>query len=320
MAELSQRVAELSPERQKLLQKLLHGEQAHRSDSAGETSVPVVEVSPPPSLPFSGNPFLPDVKRECRRFYDALSEQLNASIFCDYSFFLNYGYVADDSRQYAVVQLPEHCLNRNSAKLVLEVIGECPIDGRRVLDVGCGRGGTVQALVTFFAPATVIGVDLSPIAIAFCRRAHRYAGVRFDEGDAEHLPFADAAFDVVTNVESSSCYPDRFGFYREVRRVLAPGGHFLYTDCLPTERIVEAIADLRRVGLRLEHDRDITPNVLRSCDEIAQARIQAYDTEDSGVLATFLGAPGSQYYEDMRTGKWHYRIMRWRNDQDGSPP
>jgi phthiocerol/phenolphthiocerol synthesis type-I polyketide synthase E len=318
MAEFERRVAELPPERRKLLEQLLSQNQRPLSTEAERESPKAIGIAPPISPSFNHNPFLRDVKDECRRFYDALSEQLNAGIFGNYSLFLNYGYVADGSPQYAVVKLPEHCLNRNSAKLVLELVGDCPIDGRHVLDVGCGRGGTVQALATFFAPSAVVGVDLSSVAIAFCRRAHHHAGVDFKEGDAEQLPFADASFDVVTNVESSSCYPDLFRFYREVRRVLRPRGHFLYTDCLPVERFSEAIAYLQESGLRLEHNRDVTRNVLRSCDEIAQARLQAYNTEDIGLLTTFLGAPGSQYYEDMRTGKWQYRIMRWQNHQ-GSP-
>jgi SAM-dependent methyltransferase len=315
MSEIARRVAGLSPERQKLLQELLEKKRALPTEPKRDTSESVRPDSPPSLLPFAGNPFRHDVKSECLRFYDALSEQLNAGIFGDFSFFLNYGYVVDESPQYAVVELPEHCLNRNSVKLVLELIGDCPIDGRQVLDVGCGRGGAVQTLRTFFAPSTVVGVDLSSVAIAFCRRTHRYSGVRFEEGDAENLPFVDDSFDVVINVESSSCYPDAFAFYLEVRRVLVPGGHFLYTDCLPTERIAETVGYLKRIGFRLEQDRDITRNVLRSCDEVARARTQAYGGADNaGALATFLGAPGTQYYEEMRTGKWQYRILRWRKE------
>jgi SAM-dependent methyltransferase len=317
MPDFSQRIGELSPERRKLLGKLL-------SRQAVPDAPPAPEPEPRPDpLPFGGGelPFSEpdpsaDAKVSCRRFYDAVSDQLDTSIFGEFSFFLNYGYVPDLSPQYAAVELSGHLLNRNSVKLVLELIGDCPVDGRRVLDIGCGRGGTVHVLTRFFSPFRVIGLDLSPAAIAFCRRVHRDPRARFHVGDAEHVPFADASFEVVTNLESSSCYPDLFAFYREVRRVLEPGGYFLYSDCLPVERMTDGISFLRSEGFQLERERDITGNVLLSCDEIARARVKAYSEQNqSGDLEAFLGAPGSPYYENMRHGRWTYRILKFRKGE-----
>ena len=72
--------------------------------------------------------------------------------------------------------------------------------------------------------------------------------MRFEVGDAETLPFDAESFDIVTNLESSSCYPDVHAFYREVHRVLAPGGHFLYSDCLPANRFREATPTWRKLA------------------------------------------------------------------------
>ena len=101
-----------------------------------------------------------------------------------------------------------------------------------MLDVGCGRGGTAALIAERF-DADVTGVDLSPEAIAFCRRMHDSPRMRFEVGDAEHVPVDDRAFDVVTNVESSHTYPNLRAFFAEVSRVLVSGGVFLYTDLLP---------------------------------------------------------------------------------------
>src|SRR5207247_2237624 len=95
-------------------------------------------------------------------------------------------------------------------------------------------------------------------------------------GDAEHLPFDDRAFDVVTNIESSHTYPNLRTFFAEVRRVLAGGGSFLYTDLLPVQRWVEVRALLGPLGLTVKDERHITPNVLASCDEVAATRAQAF--------------------------------------------
>jgi ubiquinone/menaquinone biosynthesis C-methylase UbiE len=195
---------------------------------------------------------------------------------------------------------------------VLEVIGDCDLSGRRVLDVGCGRGGTVSVITQYFEPGSVCGLDLAPAAIQFCRTSQRGAKVAFQVGDAEQLPFPDASFEVVTNIESSCIYPDIFAFYRQVFRVLAPGGDFLYTDAMPVGRFVECTRYLRQTGFAQELDRDITANVLASCDQIAGHRTQAYGARRDVATDDFLGTPGSHFYDEMQRGGWAYRIHRWK--------
>jgi len=56
----------------------------------------------------------------------------------------------------------------------------------------------------------------------------RAANVRFQQGDAQALPFPDAGFDLVLSQFGVMFFPDRVGAYREVRRVLRPGGRFLF--------------------------------------------------------------------------------------------
>ncbi|HSF31103.1 MAG TPA: methyltransferase domain-containing protein [Candidatus Tectomicrobia bacterium] len=301
MSEIRTRIDRLSPERRKLLEKMISQRSPEPEPSPQEVPAPPHSLSPTAGKE--------DTKTACRRMYDEINRQLDVGMFGEFSFFLNYGYVPDLSPQFAAVAVPEHYLNRNSVRLVLELIGDCPVDGRRVLDVGCGRGGIPHVLMQFFRPASVVGLDLSSAAIAFCRRVHDDPRMRFEVGDSENLPFVAESFDIVANLESSSCYPDVLAFYREVHRVLAPGGHFLYSDCLPANRFQDATVYLEEMGLRVERDRDITSNVLLSCDEIARQRVQAYGGA-SPELETFLGTPGSPYYEDMRTGRWTYRILQ----------
>ncbi|HVO41660.1 MAG TPA: SDR family NAD(P)-dependent oxidoreductase, partial [Aggregatilineales bacterium] len=190
-------------------------------------------------LDASHTPSADATKANFKRFYDNVSKQLGASMFGPHSYFLNYGYVPDGSREYSPIATPEYAINRNSVKLALEVIGDCDLTGRRVLDVGCGRGGTLQVVTEYFDVKSAAGLDLSSEAIHFCRENHKDPRVKFYEGDAENLPFKEARFDVVLNIESSHTYPNLPAFYRQVWRVLAPGGYFLYADLMATERKVE---------------------------------------------------------------------------------
>ena len=297
---MSNRLDGLTPEKRKLLSRLL---------DAGAPAAAAPAPAPRRTLQHGSTQQL-TAKGAVRQFYDVVTEQLDASAFGGVSLFLNYGYVANLNPQCAAVMLPDTMLNKNSVRLVLEVLEDCVGPGTRVLDVGCGRGGTISVIQKFFGARRLVGLDLSGAAVAFCRRTH-LPGAAFLQGDAEHLPFPDATFDVVTNVESSSCYPDLFAFYAEVYRLLAPGGRFLYTDCLPADRFRLGAQRLADLGFVLERTRDITANVLASCDQIAALRLGAYSSgNDAGAMRDFLGAPGSQYYEEMRSKRWLYQIFK----------
>jgi ubiquinone/menaquinone biosynthesis C-methylase UbiE/NAD(P)-dependent dehydrogenase (short-subunit alcohol dehydrogenase family)/acyl carrier protein len=246
-------------------------------------------------------------KQSYREFYNDVSRRLERSGVGGASFFLNYGYVSLGDGDESRFEVPDRVFNRNSVRLAFELVGDTELQKRRVLDVGCGRGGTVALMAETFG-AQAVGVDLAPEAVAFCRKTHP-SGARFEVGDAEHLPFSDAAFEIVTNIESSHTYPNLRAFYAEVRRVLEPGGRFLYTDLLPVERWMEVRVLLTSLGFQMENERDITANVLASCDAIAATRAQAFGGH-SEMIDNFLAVPGSGVYEQMRSGAWEYRIVR----------
>jgi SAM-dependent methyltransferase len=242
-----------------------------------------------------------------RDFYNDITKRLERSGVGEASFFLNYGYVSLGEGDEARFEVPDGVFNPNSVRLAFELIGRTSLRGRRVLDVGCGRGGTVALLADRFE-AKASGVDLAPEAIAFCRRTHRQAA-DFEVGDAEHLPFADGSFDVVTNIESSHTYPNLRAFYAEVHRVLISGGEFLYTDLLPVQRWAEVQLLLKSLGFTVKAERHITPNVLASCDDVAATRAQAFG-DANAMIDNFLAVPGSAVYEQMKSGAWEYRILR----------
>ena len=112
-------------------------------------------------------------------------------------------------------------------------------------------------------PASYTGLDLNPTGIAFCQKRHNLAGLDFVQGDAEDLPFADQSLDAVLNVESSHCYPNFPRFLAEVERVLRPGGHFLYCDLRPRDRVAAWEADLANAPMRMLSQREINPELAR---------------------------------------------------------
>lgn len=110
-------------------------------------------------------------------------------------------------------------------RLMLELAGE--LQGRRVVDVGCGDGAL--ACVMASRGADVAGVDPDPAMLAAAQSRAARAGVRasFLEGRVEQLPFPDASVDVVVSVTVLCFVPDAAGAVREMARVLRPGGRLV---------------------------------------------------------------------------------------------
>lgn len=103
--------------------------------------------------------------------------------------------------------------------------------GTRVLDVGCGVGGPARTLAAEFG-CRVTGVDLTE---EFCRAADmltRMVGlgddVRFQHADALNMPFEDASFDAVWTQNTMMNIKDQPGLFKEISRVLRPGGRFVF--------------------------------------------------------------------------------------------
>lgn len=109
-------------------------------------------------------------------------------------------------------------------------------DGQRLLDVGCGIGGTIASINTRFNGMSLTGINIDPRQIARAKsRVHAREGntIDFVVGDACELPFPDASFDILLAVECIFHFPSRERFLAEARRVLRPGGRLCISDNIP---------------------------------------------------------------------------------------
>jgi acyl transferase domain-containing protein/acyl-CoA synthetase (AMP-forming)/AMP-acid ligase II/SAM-dependent methyltransferase len=244
------------------------------------------------------------------KLYDEIHQGLDARGVGDATLFMNFGYVSLDSSDEAVISVAPVIFNPASVQLVYELVGGTQLRGRTVADVGCGRGGSTVRLIDAFG-AEVIGVDLSPAAIAFCRRMHTQTGAVFEVGDAENLPIGDRSVDAVFNLESSHSYASLPAFLAEVHRVLRAGGWLLHADVLRIDQWNLMREELARLRFSVEADRDITRNILASRDEAAAREVKALGKSDP-FMQNFLAVPGSAAYQQMSDGIRQYRILRAR--------
>lgn len=142
--------------------------------------------------------------------------------------------------------------------------------GKRVLDLGCGGGFMSEALAT--RGASVIGVDPSPGAIAIARRHAADNGLAIDYalGAGESLPVDDHSVDIVVCVDVLEHVEDLDRVIAEIRRVLKPGGLFLFDtinrNWLASVVVITFAENILRMLPRGTHDpaRFITPAELRA--------------------------------------------------------
>ena len=112
------------------------------------------------------------------------------------------------------------------------------MEGKQVLEIGCGNGNQAKYMLQKYAPASITAIDLSEANIKIAKSEAKRLNVKniqFEVGDAQALVnIKDQSVDLVINIESAFHYPDKSAFLNEISRVLKPGGYFLIADILAT--------------------------------------------------------------------------------------
>ena len=139
---------------------------------------------------------------------------------------------------------------RRLTRRLLQRAGWVPLGDRRVLDVGSGGGAELAWFRELGASeSALVGIDLLPERIDAARGA--YPQFEFHLGNAEHLPFPDGSFDLVLAYTVFSSILDAgmaANVSAEIRRVMRPGGGFLWYDFRydsPANRNVRGVSEAR---------------------------------------------------------------------------
>ena len=193
---------------------------------------------------------------------------------------IHHGYwvLGDESKETAQIQLMDHLAELADIKT-----------GSRILDIGCGFGGSSLYLAKKYS-ANTTGITISPVQVQMAKEA--VAKTNLDASfllmDAEEMHFAQP-FDVLWSVESISHYHDPRKFFGSAVKFLKPGGCFALTDWFQKENISAAdrkkfiepiergmMVELRGMdhysdflvssGLHIVHRQDLTLNCAKSWD------------------------------------------------------
>src|SRR5258706_531987 len=111
------------------------------------------------------------------------------------------------------------------------------------LDLSCGPGAFVRALAAAAPGALVVGLDISRAMLEVAaERTRGYTNAVLVRGDAHSLPFVDGAFGGVNNAGALHAYDDPELVFREIRRVLRPGGVYVGSTFAEASSLVGRIA------------------------------------------------------------------------------
>lgn len=123
-------------------------------------------------------------------------------------------------------------------------------EGAAVLDCGCGGGANIKKLLEKAAQGSVKGIDYSEVSVEKSRSLNASAisagRCEIMQANVAQLPFEDNSFDLVTAFETVYFWPELPACFREVGRVLRPGGtFFICNECGEDNKWTDIVSGMK---------------------------------------------------------------------------
>ena len=215
------------------------------SPVAAAAGPPVVDAALTEPTAEDGYRSRADLKRGIASFYDG-SSALWERVWGEH---MHHGYYPAGSKRKDHVQAQSDMID----EVLLWARGGGEAAPRRVLDVGCGVGGSTRHIARAFG-CDGVGITLSPYQAKRANELSAAAGLgdqlSFQVADALEMPFPDESFDLVWSLESGEHMPDKEKFVSELTRVLRPGGRLILVAWTHRD-LVAGEAELRPEEQRL---------------------------------------------------------------------
>jgi|SRR5271167_3042440 len=249
------------------------------------------------------------------RLYESVAESIPQPeiLFFNYGFWqpgLDDSWIAPSDTRY------RHHLN-----LVRQVLAGVDLRGKAVLEIGCGRGGNCYYLSRYCEAGRVVGVDVCAPNLALARQNPRLNRVGLLAGDGQQLPFADASFDVVLNLESSHCYRQFPRFVAEIARVLKKAGLFCFADLWNVDVLgldwPARERALQNSSLQIVAEENISEQVFQAMglSGSISEQLNAVAAAENRPLITRINRGVRALRAGLAAGEYSYRLWRLKKSQ-----
>lgn len=181
-------------------------------------------------------------------------------------------------------------MNAGHAKLTQWAFSHIhPGAGDKVLDIGCGGGAVVARFLDLCPSGEVTGIDISDSSLTMTERFNKKeiekGRCHVLKADVMNLPFEGESFDCISAFETIYFWPDLTEAFREVRRVLRPGGVFVICNEFngldkKDEKWKEVIDDL---SIYTQYD------IVNHLSEAGFTRVKCYKHEEFGWIMILCG-------------------------------
>eukprot|EP00300_Choanocystis_sp_HF-7_P001632 c11316_g1_i1.p1 GENE.c11316_g1_i1~~c11316_g1_i1.p1 ORF type:complete len:425 (+),score=107.41 c11316_g1_i1:35-1276(+) len=160
--------------------------------------------------------------------------------------------------------------------------------GSKILDCGCGIGGPLRN-ITRFTQCDITGITLNEYQVIRGNQITKAMGLdsmcRSVQGDFMKLPFPDNHFDAVYAIEATCHAPDQVACFKEILRVLKPGGRFVSYEWCMTKDYDSSNAEHRRIKKMIEEGDGLpemrtTDSVVDSMKKAGMKLVEARDLVD----------------------------------------
>ena len=179
------------------------------------------------------------IKKEVKKRYGQFAEQ-GSSCCPDYSC-CDIGYSIEEIKDLPS-DISEFSLGCGNPVALADIR-----NGETVLDIGSGGGLDVFLAARKVGPkGKVIGLDMTEQMVEKARKNARkgnYNNVEFKLGEAENIPVKDNSVDLVMSNCVINLVPNKEKAYREIYRILKPGGRFVISDLVTEKELDESIRD-----------------------------------------------------------------------------
>lgn len=216
--------------------------------------------------------------------------------------------------------------------------------GMRILDVGCGFGGTIASLNERFSSLELVGINIDERQLTRAREKVLPVNnnkIEFIQGDACKLPFDTDSFDVVLAVECLFHFPSRSSFFQEAARVLHPQGKLALSDfILPPQGFLMSsffnssiykfftsdfgnmnfctTADYTNLanmsGLKTISDQDITVATMPTYDALLNLPIKRYQGFMKSYQRIMISLPTYLLKSAQGSGRILYKVLAYQKE------